>query len=71
MRAALQFILIKNDNVTGLFVVNTLLGLPITALVLIISYIYGVWRLKRLGGPGIEEHKQNTPKPWKGQTRGF
>lgn len=71
MRAALQLTLFINENVTGLFIVNTLLGLPVTALVLIISYIYGVWRLKRLGGPGIEEHKQNLPKPWKGQTRGF
>ncbi len=71
MRAALQFALFISDNVTGLFLVNTLLGLPITIFVLILSYIYGVWRLKRLGGPSIEEHKQNLPKPWKGQTRGF
>jgi len=71
MRAALQFTLFFSDNVAGLFLVNTLLGLPVTLLVLIVSYIYGVWRLKRLGGPGIEEHKQNLPKPWKGQTRGF
>lgn len=71
MRAALQFSLFISDNVTGLFLVNTLLGLPVTILVLILSYIYGVWRLKRLGGPSIEEHKQNLSKPWKGQTRGF
>jgi len=71
MRAALQFTLFISDNVTGLFVVGTLLGLPITILVLIVSYIYGVWRLKRLGGPSIEEHSQNLPKPWKGQKRGF
>jgi hypothetical protein len=71
MRAVLQFTLFFSDNVAGLFLFNTLLGLPFTLLVLIISYIYGVWRLKRLGGPSIEEDRQNLPKPWKGQTRGF
>ena len=71
IRAALQSILLVSDNVAGLFLFNTLLGLPVTVAALAISYIYGVWRLKTLGGPGIEEYRQNIPRPWKGQTRGF
>lgn len=71
MRATLQFLLLMGDNVAGLFLVNTLLGLPVTGAVLVLSYIYGVWRLKKLDGPGIEEYRKKSPRPWKGQTRGF
>lgn len=71
MRGALQFVLLVADNVAGLFLLNTLLGLPVTISVLVLSYIYGVWRLKKLGGPGIDEYRQGAPRPWKGQTRGF
>lgn len=47
------------------------LGLPVTISVLVLSYIYGVWRLKKLGGPGIEEYRKKSPRPWKGQMKGF
>lgn len=55
----------------GLFLINTLLGFPVTIAVLILSYVYGIWRLKQLGGPGIDEFRAHAPKPWRGQTRGF
>lgn len=71
LRGVLQLILIQDQNLSGLFIINTLLGMPLTVLVLLLSYIYGIWRLKKLGGPGIEEYRENAPKPWKGQTRGF
>lgn len=71
MRAMLQFLMLLRGDITTLFIVNTLLGLPVTLSVLVLSYIYGIWRLKKLGGPGIDEHRMNQPKPWKGQTRGF
>lgn len=70
-RAVLQSILLINDNIAGLFIVNTLLGYPVTLTILVLSYIYGIKRLKALGGPGIEEFREGKPKPWKGQTRGF
>ena len=50
---------------------NILLGWPFTITVLLISYIYGIWRLKKLGGPGVEEFKENKKPPWDGQKRGF
>jgi len=71
LRGVLQLILIQDQNLSGLFIINTLLGMPLTVLVLLLSYIYGIWRLKKLGGPGIEEYRENAPMPWKGQTRGF
>ncbi len=62
--------LIQGDA-TQLFWVNTILGWPVTVVVLIASYVYGIWKLNQLGGPGVEEFMQNKPQPWKGQTRGF
>ncbi|HKL74857.1 MAG TPA: DUF3159 domain-containing protein [Halanaerobiales bacterium] len=50
---------------------NILLGWPFTITILLISYIYGIWRLKKLGGPGVEEFKENKKPPWEGQKRGF
>jgi len=51
--------------------INTLLGLPATISVLLLSYIYGILRLRNLKGPSIEEFELNMDKPWKGQSKGF
>lgn len=47
------------------------LGWPAIVLVLAGSYIYGLRRLRALGGPGVEEFRAGTLPPWKGQGRGF
>ncbi len=70
-RLALQILLLKRGDTTGLAWVNLLLGWPVTLFVLVISYIYGIWRLGQLKGPGVEEFKEGKESPWKGQTRGF
>lgn len=46
-------------------------GLPATLIVLILTLIYGIWRLKNLGGPGIEEFRERKDPPWQGQKKGF
>ncbi len=51
--------------------VNFLLGWPIIIIVLVLSYIYGTWRLRQLGGPGVDEYLEGKEPPWRGQTRGF
>ncbi|MFP4286131.1 MAG: DUF3159 domain-containing protein [Candidatus Izemoplasmataceae bacterium] len=71
LRTSLLGYLYTNDEVELLFLINTLLGLPATFIVLLITYIYGLWRLRTLGGPGIEEFDQGKNPPYKGQTRGF
>lgn len=71
MRLVLQFVLFQRGDSTGLGWVNLLLGWPVTLLVLITSYIYGIWRLNQLKGPGVEEFLSGKEPPWKGQTRGF
>lgn len=70
-RAVLQTTLFLQESVQSLFWVNTLLGLPFTIAILIVSYVYGLWRLKQLKGPGIEEYLTNKQPPYNGQTRGF
>ncbi|PTQ81121.1 uncharacterized protein DUF3159 [Trichococcus patagoniensis] len=71
MRLALQVILFKRGDVVELAWTNTLLGLPFTIAGLILSYLYGIWRLHNLNGPSVEEHLKGKQQPWEGQTRGF
>ncbi len=70
-RLLLLITLFLAGDVWRLLWANTLLGLPANVTVLVISYVYGIWRLRHLGGPGIEEYREGIAPPWKGQTRGF
>jgi hypothetical protein len=63
--------LFQGHNVNQLSLVNILTGWPATILLLVLSYLYGTWRLARLGGPSVEEFRNNTPAPWQSQRRGF
>lgn len=71
LRSGFQIFLINQQNIVNYAWVNTLLGLPVTIIVLIISYLYGMWRLKKLQGPGVDEFKNHQAPPYNGQTRGF
>jgi hypothetical protein len=64
----IYLIFISNENSS---VINLLIGVPATIIVMSVSYIYGLLRLKQLEGPSVVEFKQNKPKPYKGQTKGF
>ncbi|MGM0420794.1 MAG: DUF3159 domain-containing protein [Bacillota bacterium] len=70
-RLSIQILLFRTGNAAGLAWANTLLGWPVTIAVLIASYIYGIWRLRNLGGPGVEEYQEGKKPPWEGQKRGF
>jgi len=71
IRLFIQVLLLQIGDITKIAWVNILLGWPVTLLVLITSYIYGIWRLHKLGGPGVDEYKKDKQPPWIGQTRGF
>lgn len=71
LKLVLQASLFLKKDVAGLFLVNTVLGMPANVIVLVASYIYGIWRLHSLAGPGVEEFARGDEPPWKGQTRGF
>jgi len=66
-----QVTLFQNNAVDELAFVNTLTGWPATIALLVFSYLYGTWRLARLGGPSVEEFRNGAPAPWSGQRRGF
>jgi len=71
IRLLIQFSLLQLGDVTRIAWVNILLGWPVTLFVLVASYVYGIWRLGQLGGPGVDEYKEGKKPPWIGQSRGF
>lgn len=71
MRLAVQTYLFQQGDATTLAWANVLLGWPVTIIALVLSYLYGIWRLHKLGGPGVHEFKDGAAPPWEGQTRGF
>lgn len=71
LRLAAQISLIRAGDVLRLGLASVLLGWPVTVPVLIFSYVYGMWRLRNLGGPGVDEFVDHREPPWRGQVRGF
>ncbi len=71
VRLVAQLYFFRDGNVTGLAWVSFTLGWAGTTTLLITTYIYGIWRLRQLGGPSVEEFRNNTPPPWESQRRGF
>jgi hypothetical protein len=71
LRLLLQLNLFQNQQAGLLALVNLLTGWPAILVLLIASYLYGIWRLQRLKGPSIEEYKAGKEPPWEGQRRGF
>ena len=71
LRFFVQTRLYFGSGLDQLAVLNTLLSTPVTLLVMIGSYVYGIKRLKRLAGPSVMEYKQKQSEPWLSQTKGF
>lgn len=69
-RALVQFTLLQHPGSLWA-VANIILGWPALIVLLVISYVYGSWRLTRLEGPSVEEFEADVPPPWHGQRRGF
>lgn len=47
------------------------LGWPFTISLLVVSYLYGHWRLGSLNGPSTDEFKAGAEPPWEGKQSGF
>ena len=71
LRLLLQLNFFNDGDVAVLTGLNLVLGWPATLVLLIVTYLYGTWRLKQLAGPSVDEFKQNAPPPWESQQRGF
>jgi hypothetical protein len=66
-----QVILFQAQAASRLAFVNAFMGWPALIILLVLSYLYGTWRLGNLKGPSVEEFRSQTPPPWQGQKRGF
>ena len=71
LRLLFQFNFFQGGAPGLLAIFNLLTGWLGTLVLLVVSYLYGTWRLKKLKGPSVEEFKTGEAPPWKGQQRGF
>jgi hypothetical protein len=71
LRTLLQFYFFQQGKTAALGLAQLMLGWPAIILLLIFSYLYGLWRLGNLKGPSVEEYKSGEAPPWEGQKRGF
>jgi hypothetical protein len=71
LRLALQYAALRRQDATLTAFLHIVGGWPATVALLALSYLYGTWRLSRLGGPSVEEFRAGAPPPWDGQRRGF
>ena len=71
VRLYVQYSVFQSEDVTLLAVTNFITGWPFTIALLVLTYLYGTWRLKKLQGPSVDEFKNNIPAPWQSQRRGF
>lgn len=51
--------------------VSNLFSLPFTIFTLVITYVVGIYVLKKLKGPSIQEYNQGKEGPYIGQVKGF
>ena len=70
-RTLIQFELFQQQAAGTLGIVQLLSGWPALIILLVASYLYGMWRLQNLAGPSVEEFKSGSEPPWQGQKRGF
>lgn len=71
LRLTAQVVLYRQGDTVLLGWVNGVLDWPALIAVLAGSYIYGLWRLGRLGGPSVDEFISGQAAPWQGQKKGF
>lgn len=71
LRWLFQLRLFQDQATDLLIAANVVTGWPATIALLVVSYLYGTWRLRRLRGPSVEEFKRGAEPPWTGQHRGF
>jgi hypothetical protein len=71
LRLMIQIFFYQNRFVSALGTFQILTGTPATIVLLVLSYLYGIWRLQRLRGPSVAEFMRDDPPPWEGQRRGF
>jgi hypothetical protein len=70
-RVIVQYTLFRRGATVALSATSVVLGWPAIVALLAGSYVYGLWRLRRLRGPSVEEFQSGASAHWVGQKRGF
>ena len=70
-RSLLQWNLAGRGELEALAGVRLIGGWPALIVLLVVTYVYGMARLQKLGGPSVDEFRSGAPQPWTGQQRGF
>jgi hypothetical protein len=71
VRLLVEYKLFNSGSLGALGFVQAVVSLPFTIGLLIVSYIFGQWRLRNLHGPSVKEYETGATPPWTGQTIGF
>ena len=71
LKLTILYMVYRQGNLYRLAIFNFIAGWPALILLLIVSYIYGQKRLRKLKGPSVQEFINNSPPPWRSQQRGF
>jgi len=71
VKLAVQLLYFQRAQASALAIVNAIAGWPATVVLLVLSYLYGLWRLGHLRGPSVAEFTAGAAPPWTGQRRGF
>jgi len=71
VRLSIELYLFATSTVDELAIANIIMGIPLLIMVLTISYVYGITRLRLMGGPGIDEFMDGVQPPYRGQVKGF
>jgi uncharacterized membrane protein len=71
LKLVVQLLLLQEAQASALAIIQVMMGWPATIVLLVLSYLYGQWRLKQLHGPSVSEFKAHAEPPWTGQRRGF
>lgn len=70
-QALLQLSVFQLREASYLAALGLFTGWPATVVLLVLTYLYGTWRLARLAGPSVDEFRTQASPPWTGQQRGF
>ncbi len=71
IRFLIQLRFYLSGNLVQIGILNLILSLPFTIVILVISYVYGIWKLNNLNGPSVKEYINGESPPWEGQKLGF
>lgn len=71
VKLAIQVPIFLMGDFDTYFIVNTILGWPMTIVLLIATYVLGIKSLRKLSGPSVEEFQNKAKPPFEGQKKGF